>query len=63
MKKELQYDGFTVVLDNGSRYLDEKRLFLLNCFQLYANLSNRELKIVFFNGEDSETGASFFFKK
>lgn len=63
MKKELQYDGFTVVLDNASKFLDEKRLFLLNCMQLYANLSNRELKIVFFNGEESETGVTFFFKK
>jgi hypothetical protein len=63
MKKELQYDGVTVVLDNGAKYLDQKRIFLLNCIQLYGNLSDRELKIVFFNGEGDETGVSFFFKK
>lgn len=62
-KKEILYEGYPVVFDNSNAYLDQKRMFLINCIQLYANLSNRELKIIFFNGEDGETGVTFFFKK
>lgn len=62
MKKELIYDGFTVVFDNDARFLDDKRTFLLNCINLYASLSNRDVKIVFFNGVEEEKGVTFFFK-
>ena len=63
MKKEVVFNGVTVVMDNQNRYLDEKRIFLLNCIELYSNLYNKELKIVFFNGKEDETGVTFFFKK
>lgn len=62
-KKEIVYDGMSVVFDNPLRYLDTKRLLLLNIIKLYANLCDREVRVVFFNGDGEETGASFFFKK
>lgn len=62
-KKELSYDGITVVFDNPLRYFDTKRLLLINVIKLYALLCDREVRVIFFNGDDEETGASFFFKK
>lgn len=60
---ETKYLGVPVVINPPNLKLDEKRQFLLNSIMLYANLSNRQLRVVFFNGEDREVGVAFFFQR
>lgn len=62
-RKEISYNGVTVVFDEHSHGLDEKRRFLVNCILLYANIYNKGVKIIFFNGKPEEIGVSFFFER
>ncbi len=62
-KKEISKGGYNIVLEDG-KDLDTNRLFLVNQIEHYANLQNKQLKIVFFNAKnDEETGVSFFFRR
>lgn len=62
-KKELLYDGIKVVFDNPKGVIDNKRAFIINCILLYASVSGKTIKIIFFNGDIKEKGVSFFFCK
>lgn len=62
MKREIKFDDFNVVFDNPKHKIDTNREFLINAIKLYALQRNRELKVIFFNGDSEETGASFFYK-
>lgn len=63
MKKEINYEGINVVFDNPQRPLDQKRILLINMFILYANMVDKEIKVVFFHGEEGEEGISCYFKR
>jgi hypothetical protein len=63
MKKEMNYDGINVVFDNPQRKLDQKRILMLNMFMLYASMIDKEIKVVFFHGEDGEEGISCYWKR
>jgi hypothetical protein len=63
LRRETSYDDFNVVFDNPLRKIDTAREFLLRSIQAYALKKNRQLRVVFFNGDGEETGVSFFFRK
>ena len=62
-KKEISYEGLNVVFDNPQRKLDQKRILMINMFILYANIMDKEIKVVFFHGEEGEEGISCYFKR
>ena len=62
-KKELKYEGINIVFDNPQKKLDDKRLLMIRMFELYANLCDREIKVVFFHGETKEEGLSCYFRR
>lgn len=63
MKKEVKWEDFNIIFDNPFRKLDDKRQFLINSIQLYANKADKEIQVVIFEGKDEEKGVRFFYKK
>jgi hypothetical protein len=62
LKIETSYMGVKIVHEEH-RKIDQARSFLIHCIMLYAELKNRHLKIIFFNGADEEQSISFFFER
>ena len=63
-KKELNYKGYKVVIENGAS-LSQDAIFLLTSIESYALMVDRGIKIVLFNYEDEgkERGVSFFWRR
>jgi hypothetical protein len=63
LKKEVEYEGIKIVFDNPQRKLDSKRILLINSLILYSNFLGKELRVIFFHGEEKEEGLSCYYKK
>ena len=62
VKREISYLGVPVVFGNERMVFDERREFLVDCLFLYAHKRGRDVKIIFFNGDEGDTGGAAIFK-
>ena len=61
-KTEIQHEGVTIVFGDAYKVMGTNEQFLVKCIRFYAALVDREVKIIFFNGEEKKTGVNFLFK-